>query len=335
MNFKSFLTPIYFLAVSVFCRCFPVGFSKPPQPPPHPQIPVAYAEPVITTQKTFVVTSTKYLINNCRRQLQTFSQLQKQEVKLTTLQTYRDNFLLQNVNQHKDIYNDFIKSKKETGFESLTSLESHHILPRFQGGGDEMSNRILLTPEEHTLAHFLRYLQYGEQQDAVAVLFRCGYDKQARLLNHQNALTKMKEENKGRWDSKAQSERGKKGGSKGGSANTQAQFEARQAVGKTHGQNTGLGNQSAPLQKIIQQKLEWVHEKHPSQRFITNPSKSAIQIIDQLEKFVPDQIRNSASFYKILHGERTKMYGWKLVDKGIRSEAEGGQGPSERSETST
>lgn len=116
---------------------------------------------------------------------------------------------------------------------------------------------------------------------------------------------------------------------------TQAQFQARQTVGKTYGQKTGLGNQSVRLQETLKQNLEWVHKTRPGQTFVTNPSKSAKEIIDQLEKYVPNQIKNESTFYKVFHGERKGMYGWQLVDKEIRSEAEGGIGPSERSETST
>jgi len=95
-----------------------------------------------------------------------------------------------------------------------------------------------------------------------------------------------------------------------------------------------LGNQSDALKEILGQPLEWVHTEHPNKKFVTRPSNSAKEIIDQLEIFVPDKIKNPSSFYKVLHGERKQMYGWKLVDMGIRSEAEGGKGPSERSETS-
>jgi hypothetical protein len=63
-----------------------------------------------------------------------------------------------------------------------------------------------------------------------------------------------------------------------------------------------------------------------------------------LIKLIPNSIRNNTSFIKVFYGERKQMYGWRLVGKVIRSEAEGGmfsnisvadEGPSERSETST
>jgi len=167
------------------------------------------------------------------------------------------------------------------------------------------------------------------------VLFRCGYIEEARRLSQKNALTKMKQEKKGWWNPKAQSERGKKGGKKGGSVNSQAQFEARQAVGKKYGQETGLKNQGSVLKEILQYHLKWVHESFPKNTFFTLPSQSGNEIINQLEKFVPNQIINRTTFYKVFNSERPQMYGWKIIGKEIRSEAEGGLGPSERSETST
>ena len=56
---------------------------------------------------------------------------------------------------YKRIYDDFIKDRreKETALEGYT--ERHHIVPRSFGGGDEPSNLIRLTPEDHFFAHLL------------------------------------------------------------------------------------------------------------------------------------------------------------------------------------
>lgn len=315
----------------MFCRCFPLSFSRSLQPPPQQQVSVAYQASVRRTHNIVRPTSKMELITKWRQQIKTHTSERK--LDLITLENYRARYLAQKSSD--DLYMYFINSKRVEVSEIATSLEKHHIQPRFEGGSDGPDNLILLTPEDHMLAHFLRYLEYGKNQDASVVIFRCGYNEEARRVVQETALKKMKEEKKGRWDPTAQSERGKKGGLKGGSANTQAQFEVRQSLGKKYGQQTGLRNQSKTLQEILQHKLEWVHKTRPNQKFVTNPSKSAQEIIDQLEKYVPEQIQNSTTFYKVFHGERNGMYGWTLVDKGIRSEAEGGEGPSERSETST
>ena len=39
--------------------------------------------------------------------------------------------------------------------ENLSYVESHHIIPKFLGGSDEKSNRVLLTPREHFICHLL------------------------------------------------------------------------------------------------------------------------------------------------------------------------------------
>ena len=133
---------------------------------------------------------------------------------------------------------------------------------------------------------------------------------------------------------------GEKGGSKAGSVNSQAQFTARPTVGKKYGLKVGLGNQSSQLKSVIQTELAWTHVSIPGKVFYTTPTASGIDVIRQLDNFVTARIKNPPAFYKIFSGERKRMYGWELVNKGIRSEAEGGTGscgtpgPSERSETS-
>lgn len=343
MPLKLFYTPVVLFVVSMFCRCLPFSFSRPVRTPTHSPTPVAYSVEGRRAQYNTGASSS----NQFQEQRTTSSNLKAVDIWRQKLQSHGKNLVLDKCvltdlrkqylseKPNSDLYQCFLQSMKIRSSESSEYLEKHHILPRFAGGGDEEENIILLSPEEHVFAHFIRYLEYGTLADASTVLFRYGCDEEGKRLAQQAALEKMKRDGKGRWDSKVQSERGKKGGAKGGSANTQSQFEARQAVGKKHGQNTGLGNQSTSLKAVIQRRLEWEHETFPDETFFTTPSKSAKEIINQLEKFVPGKILNDSTFYKLLHGERLKMYGWKLVDKGIRSEAEGGKGPSERSETST
>lgn len=326
MNFKSFLIPILFYSVSLFYSCFPLTISRSTQAPPQQHPSVAYKG-----RREVRATSNREFITEWRQQLETHANQKKLE--LNTLKKYRIQYSEQK--PADDFYISFIESKKGQIFEKTTYLEKHHILPRFEGGGNEMENLIFLTPEDHRLAHFLRYLEYGKLEDASVVLFRCGYNEEAKRVAQKTALAKMKRELIGWWNPIAQSERGQKGGKKGGSANTQAQFEARQAVGKQYGHQTGIRNQGSVLKEIMQYQLNWVHDDFPGRSFVTTPSRSGKAIINQLEKFVPNQIKNDSSFYKVLKGERSKLYGWKLVGKEIRSEAEGGEGPSERSETST
>lgn len=62
------------------------------------------------------------------------------------------------------IYEQFIKYLKEKE-KNLTlidkNLEKHHILP-LHAGGQKDGPIILCTQQNHTLAHYYRYLSYGE-----------------------------------------------------------------------------------------------------------------------------------------------------------------------------
>ncbi len=237
------------------------------------------------------------------------------------------------------VYDEFIEAHQNSTYQRAEDLaakkERHHIVPMFEGGIKQDENVVMLSLENHMLAHFLRYLAYGKNEDAAMVIFRAGYSEEGRRVAQKSSLDKMKDLKKGRWDSEAQRELGKKGGKKGGSANTEEQFAARQKVGKEYGKLTGLANQSDSLKTLLKGGLTWTHEEFPNQTFYTVPCESGNELIRQLNAFAPEQkIKEPAAFYKVLHGKRPKMYGWKLVDTAIRSEAEGGKGPSERSETS-
>ncbi len=50
-------------------------------------------------------------------------------------------------------------------------VEVHHILPRAYGGTDSKENLVVLLPEEHVMAHKIRYKAYGTRSDMLAVRF--------------------------------------------------------------------------------------------------------------------------------------------------------------------
>lgn len=59
---------------------------------------------------------------------------------------------------YQRIYEAFIadrRSREEITYLVQPYTERHHILPRSLGGGDEPSNLIRLTPEDHFFAHLL------------------------------------------------------------------------------------------------------------------------------------------------------------------------------------
>ena len=53
------------------------------------------------------------------------------------------------------VYREFIADRKRREGALVGYTERHHILPRRLGGGDEPSNLIRLTPEDHYFAHLL------------------------------------------------------------------------------------------------------------------------------------------------------------------------------------
>jgi hypothetical protein len=58
-----------------------------------------------------------------------------------------------------------IKIKKPL---ELKGYHWHHIVPKHQGGTDDKSNLILLSPYEHAISHLKLYEEYGLQADAWA-----------------------------------------------------------------------------------------------------------------------------------------------------------------------
>lgn len=67
---------------------------------------------------------------------------------------------------YKRIYDDFIKDRRAKELRLTGYVERHHIVPRSMGGGDEASNIIALTPEDHFFAHLLLAKAHGGKMSA-------------------------------------------------------------------------------------------------------------------------------------------------------------------------
>lgn len=67
--------------------------------------------------------------------------------------------------------------------------ETHHIVPRSLGGDDSATNLVVLLPEEHLMAHKLRYKAYDCRQDFIAVRFVCNG---LRNKGHIDKVTKLR-----------------------------------------------------------------------------------------------------------------------------------------------
>jgi len=87
-----------------------------------------------------------------------------------------------------DISQQFIESFKTKKYMTGTRLEKHHILPLHAGGNNNSDNLILLSIEDHALAHFYRFLAYLDKNDKLAYLYRKNDNSEAFLLRSQQGL---------------------------------------------------------------------------------------------------------------------------------------------------
>lgn len=82
------------------------------------------------------------------------------------------------------IYQQFILylQKKQGEYPLDCRLQKHHIIPKHVGGFKH-GPIVYCTPEEHRLAHFYRFLSYGDKYDQLALFFMAKQDAEARHLN--------------------------------------------------------------------------------------------------------------------------------------------------------
>jgi hypothetical protein len=210
------------------------------------------------------------------------------------------------------IYEQFIEYLKKEQISlnnKQTDLEKHHILP-FHAGGTNNGPVVLCTSKNHTLAHYYRYLAYGQKGDFIAFTMRwrqkIGQTERTKLAVAKNKLLR-----KGFFDPEWQRQQGKKGGKV--KKNSLKLFEARRKIGKLYGRKTGLKNQSSKLKTFLSKTSIWVYKKNNVKKtVIILPKESFIEFIFLLEKISGEKITKS-SFYRIVYGERKTLYGWSLV----------------------
>jgi hypothetical protein len=66
------------------------------------------------------------------------------------------------------MYNKFIKKYKNQIVDKSVYTEKHHIIPKYLGGDNGISNLIKLTYRQHILAHLLLYRKYKNIEDLTA-----------------------------------------------------------------------------------------------------------------------------------------------------------------------
>jgi len=123
-----------------------------------------------------------------------------------------------------DIYFNFIEEAKVRAQKAIPKnpeiySEVHHILPRHSGGGDEPKNLVVLLYNDHIIAHYIRWIQYGHIGDKMAFSVMTGESIEARKIKASIAGTiggplaqkLFKETNKGWFNSEKQRVSGIKG----------------------------------------------------------------------------------------------------------------------------
>jgi hypothetical protein len=102
----------------------------------------------------------------------------------------------------------------------MVYLEKHHILPKHQNGDDKPENIVLLTFPQHVMAHYLRFLQYENQKDRLAVRIMLSQDNgeirremasYAGKLGGKQQQKNLHESNRGWYNPQIQEKLGKKG----------------------------------------------------------------------------------------------------------------------------
>ena len=104
----------------------------------------------------------------------------------------------------------------------MTIYHTHHIVPRHMGGTDDPSNLVKLTVEEHAEAHLKLYEEHSKKEDLWAyqllsnqITYEEGFAK-VLTKNAYDTHEKCKKNKSGRFDSKLQSELGKRGAAAAG-----------------------------------------------------------------------------------------------------------------------
>lgn len=208
-------------------------------------------------------------------------------------------------------YIQFLEKIREKQYDKFTYLEKHHVVPKHAGGTDKIENIIRVSIQDHIALHFYRFLAYNEIGDKVAYEMRINDNANSAKIRSQLSIAANKSKKNLFWDHTWQSLQGKKGGKKGGLSNSLKQQLSRSQIGKLYGKKVGVSNQSLNLQIILKYSTTWTYKDNSI--IVIESKESAIEIIKELQNFKPGSILKPSAFYKVLHGKRKQMYGWKYI----------------------
>jgi hypothetical protein len=147
-------------------------------------------------------------------------QKQKQDIYLQFIEKMiekQKNYEEFEVHTNKNSKKRFFRNRKT---KKILFLEKHRILPGHEGGIYRKNNVLLLTFAEHTMAHYLRYLQYGkiEDQRAYKLMLSNSTDEIRRekasfagQIGGQKQQESLRKQNLGWYNADEQRKRGLKG----------------------------------------------------------------------------------------------------------------------------
>ena len=144
--------------------------------------------------------------------------------KLFTEELPSDQELQDTMSKGRDPYFEFIEQARNRAQNLLLKnpdayVEKHHIIPRFAGGSDDPLNLVYLTFNDHTLAHYIRWVVYKQKQDFTAFTLMSGQSEDVRVerarlggqIGGPKAQQQHKERQLGWFNSAGQRDRGLRG----------------------------------------------------------------------------------------------------------------------------
>lgn len=86
------------------------------------------------------------------------------------------------------LYEKLIHKCKNMAIISGNYYEKHHILPKHMGGDDSIDNLVLMTTQQHALAHFILFRIHKNKENKIAYLMKSGQTDSGNKLRVELAV---------------------------------------------------------------------------------------------------------------------------------------------------
>lgn len=161
---------------------------------------------------------------------------------------------------YRRIYNELImRGWRRTNLYGY--CEKHHIIPKCIGGGNEVSNIVKLTAEEHFIAHLLLTRMYPDEYKLASAIFLMSHRKNMKTISNNKIYSKFKETlsvmNKGKSLSQETKDKMSESGKKRApiSEETRAKLSASSKGRKYGPRNKPAWNKGIPMSEEQKEKL--------------------------------------------------------------------------------